>query len=44
MGIDDMFANTLPPGAQENLEALNDSKKLIMKKDYNTFGQIFYRI
>jgi hypothetical protein len=44
IGIDDMFASTLPEGARENMERLNLSKTLVLKKDYNTFGKIFFRI
>jgi len=44
VGIDDMFAKDLPAEVQENTDRLNASNKLIIKKDYNTFGLIFERI
>ena len=38
VGIDDMFASTLPEAASDNVEKLNEKSPLILKKDYNTFN------
>jgi hypothetical protein len=38
VGIDDMFASTLPETARDNMEKLNASGTLKLKKDYNTWG------
>jgi len=37
VGIDDMFASTLPETARDNMEKLNASGTLKLKKDYNTW-------
>ena len=44
VGIDDMFAKSLPEGVKANQKKLNQKGKLILKEDYNSFTNIFDRI
>ena len=44
VGIDDMFAKTLPSGVKDNMKKLNASGLLVIKDDYNTFAKIYSRL
>jgi hypothetical protein len=44
VGIDDMFAPSLPAEIRENAESLNKTGALKLSKDYNTYSLILQRM